>query len=242
MRLILLATLLLFLCAGSLPAFTGYEISDTFSITPTTLPVELSSFTATVTGQNFVQLIWVTQSEANLLGFHIYRAADEELASSILISDLISPTNSSSQSHYDYLDTEIAQSGRYYYWLESQEMDGSGTFHGPIFANVEMDADDEPELPAIPLQTRLRQIFPNPFNPSTTISYQMAAPGQVELNIYNARGQKVQGYHRQHAAPGYYHLQFEGRDLSGKILSSGVYHVVMICGKELSTEKIVLLK
>ncbi|MDD3533949.1 MAG: T9SS type A sorting domain-containing protein, partial [Candidatus Cloacimonetes bacterium] len=97
-------------------------------------------------------------------------------------------------------------------------------------------------LPAIPLHTGLRNIYPNPFNPSTTISYQLEDSGQADISIYNARGQKVQSYSRHHATPGYFNLLFDGKDTSGSSLSSGVYHVVMISGKQVSNQKIVLLK
>ncbi|MCB5251685.1 MAG: T9SS type A sorting domain-containing protein [Candidatus Cloacimonadaceae bacterium] len=236
----LLATVLLLLCAGYLLALTGFGVSAPFEISTDTLPVELSSFTAAVTGQNTVRISWVTQSESNLYGYYIYRGSSSELSVSSLISDLIAPANTPSQNYYVYMDNEISESGEYYYWLYSQEIDGSGTYHGPIFVQVEMDAGQG--LPAIPLHTGLRNIYPNPFNPSTTISYQLEDSGQADISIYNARGQKVQSYSRHHATPGYFNLLFDGKDTSGSSLSSGVYHVVMISGKQVSNQKIVLLK
>lgn len=209
-------------------------------ITETTLPVELSSFTVTATAQNFVRLSWVSQSETNLRGYYVYRSANGELSASTLISSLIAPSNTSSQKIYMYVDKEIPQSGHYFYWLYSMEMDGSGTYHGPV--SIFVDLDGQAGLPSIPMQTGLKSIYPNPFNPSTTISYQVQDAGQVELHIYNTRGQIVQSFSRHHATPGYFNLQFEGTDLSGNSLSSGVYHVLMTAGAHSSSQKIVLMK
>lgn len=241
MKRILLVSFLLLLSVGAMFALTGFGVSNTFSITEDTLPVELSSFTATITAQNYVSLSWVTQSESNLLGYQVYRSTDDELSASSLISGLISPTNSSSQQVYAYLDREIVQSGSYYYWLYSQEMDGSGTYHGPITVFVNLEGE-QPETPTIPQQTGLRTIYPNPFNPSTTISYQLLSPDRVEISIYNTRGQIVQSFSRHHASAGNFSVLFEGKDSSGNILSSGVYYVLMTAGAHSSNQKIVLMK
>lgn len=237
---LLIATFLL-LCAGSIFALTGFGESNTFAITEQTLPVELSSFTATATAQNYVRLSWVTQSEHNLLGYYVYRGASNEINASNLISNLIAPTNTSSMKHYTYLDKEIGESGLYFYWLYSVEIDGSDTYYGPISIMVDLDGGGS-DLPSIPLHTGLRNIYPNPFNPNTTISYQLENPSQVELSIYNARGQTVRTFSSYHASSGYYTQPFDGKDASGNTLSSGVYHVVMTAGRQVSNHKIVLLK
>jgi hypothetical protein len=236
---LLIAALLLF-CAGSIFGLTGFGESGTFGITEETLPVELSSFTAIVNTQNFVQLNWVTQSESNLLGYYVYRSTSEDLSTSIMVSGQIQPTNTSSQQNYSYLDSDIYQSAQYYYWLQSLEMDGSSSFHGPIPVLVNLEGAGE--IPAIPLETGLRAIYPNPFNPSTTISYQLKQPNTVHLNIYNAKGQKVQTLTMSHSTAGFFSVLFDGRDSGGRALASGIYRVVMTAGTEVSAQKIVLMK
>ena len=237
---LLIATLLL-LCTASLFALTGFGESNTFGITEETLPVVLSSFTATGTAQNYVQLLWVTQSETNLNGYYVYRGNDDELGTAIMVSPQIQPSNTSSQHSYIYTDMEIHASGQYYYWLQSIEMDGNSNFHGPITVLVNLDGND-PGTPNIPLETGLRAIYPNPFNPSTTISYQLQSPSDVSINIYNLRGQIIQTLNRSHSAAGYYTLVFDGKDSAGNTLPSGVYQMVMTAGKTISMQKIVLMK
>lgn len=241
MKHLLLVSVLLLLCAGSLLALTGFGESNTFAITEQTLPVELSSFTATATAQNYVRLSWVTQSEHNLLGYYVYRGASNEINASNLISNLIAPTNTSSMKHYTYLDKEIGESGLYFYWLYSVEIDGSDTYYGPISIMVDLDGGGS-DLPSIPLHTGLRNIYPNPFNPSATIAYQLKSPASVKIEVFNARGQLVKTHQTAHDAAGQYSWLFEGTDARGKALSSGVYQVVMRSGKTISSQKMVLLK
>ncbi len=241
MKITLLVATLLFFCAGSIFALTGFGESGTFEITEETLPVELSSFSASPTADNYVQLYWITQSESNLQGYYVFRSAEKELSSGIQLSGLIQPTNTSSQQSYSYLDSEIFASGLYYYWLQSMEMDGNGYYHGPVSILVNLEGSD-PDIPEIPMETGIRAIFPNPFNPSTTISYQLLSPEKVNISIYNIRGQVIQSMNRTHNAAGIYSVVFNGNDSSGNAVSSGIYYVVMNTGKRNFTQKIVLMK
>jgi len=205
-----------------------------------TLPVELSSFTATATSEQYVTLCWTTQSETNLCGFSLLRSAENTLSTAVCVSNLIPATNASQTSSYTYIDTEVEPGCSYYYWLQALELDGSSIFHGPIYIMVDNPEENEP--PLIPLETRLLPSFPNPFNPSTTIRYELKTPETVTLSIYNSRGQLVNNYHKAHSSAGTYHMVFNGVDKAGKALSSGVYYCVMNAGKVVQTSKMVLLK
>ena len=60
-----------------------------------TVPVEMSSFTATITADNYITLRWVTESETNMMGYYIFRAKNGELVEAKIVSPLIKSTNSS---------------------------------------------------------------------------------------------------------------------------------------------------
>lgn len=84
--------------------------------------------------------------------------------------------------------------------------------------------------------------FPNPFNPSTTIRFDLPASGAVELSIYNAVGQRVRTLVRQVREAGVYSLAWDGRDGEGRELASGVYLCRMVTGEYRVTRKLALVR
>ncbi len=205
-----------------------------------TLPVELSHFSATLTAQNYVQLAWVSQSETNVLGYYIYRNDKPELSSAAQICPLIHGTNTSGAQNYSYLDTDLYEEGTYYYWLQNVDMDGSSNYHG--YVSVILRIEEEGGAPSMPTITMLEDAYPNPFNPSTMIPYQIKEGGKVRIDIYNTRGQLVRSFEENHETAGRYQINWNGRDSSGKELSSGVYLYKMSAKDYNSTKKIVLTK
>ncbi len=206
-----------------------------------TLPVELSSFTGIATADHFVDLQWTTQSEANLIGYYINRNKYDTLDNSNVISPLIAATNSSQVVNYSFTDAELDPGcDRYYYWLQMAEMDGSIRYHGPISVNIALPGDGGGN--DVPQVTKLLPVYPNPFNPSTCIPYQLRTSGTVEFGIYNCKGQLVRSYQKTHAAPGTFKLTFDGMDANGNILPSGLYYCTMTSEIHNSTVKMVLLK
>lgn len=98
--------------------------------------------------------------------------------------------------------------------------------------------ESDPALPSI----ILRQNFPNPFNPTTTISYFVAADGRVELNIYNILGEKVTQVVNTYHTAGEYETLWDGRDVNGSPVGSGVYLYEIIAGDTRDSRKMLLVK
>ena len=205
-----------------------------------TLPVTLSHFSATMTAQNYVNLTWVSQTETNLMGYNVLRGNSEDLGSAMQICPMIAATNTSQAQTYTYLDKELVEDGTYYYWLQNVDMDGTTGFHGP--ASVVFSITGNTGTPSIPKVTKLEDAYPNPFNPNTTIRYQLEKPGRVEIDIYNTKGQIVRSFSQNHDAAGYYNILWDGCDNSGRALASGVYLYKMTSGKYSGTKKLVLQK
>ncbi len=88
--------------------------------------------------------------------------------------------------------------------------------------------------------------YPNPFNPSTTISFNLNQDAHVVLSIINTRGQKVRTLVNNDKITGQHQVVWDGRDNNGKIVASGVFFSTLdIVGKDLdftSVKKIILLK
>lgn len=205
-----------------------------------TLPVELSSFTATINAHNKVLLTWVTQTESNCLGYHIFRNSSDTLDSAIDLQTLITATNTSQQQVYIFEDSELQEEGTWHYWLQSLDMDGSHAFFGPFSISYYPDGGNN--NPGLPLTTELLSAYPNPFNPVTWLRYSLKEPGKVSIQIYNSRGQKVRELSAEHAQPGFYKLIWDGKDSFGKQSSSGIYFYRMSSGSFHQTRKMVLAK
>lgn len=207
---------------------------------PQTLPVELSSFTAVLTADFFVKLHWVTQSETGVSGFYVYRGTSASLDDAILISPMIDATNTTSLQEYEYTDSELFEPGTYYYWLMVQDMDGGVAYHGPTTAYF--DNSGNSGIPGIPVRTGFSSVYPNPFNPRTTISYGITKAGDVNFKIYNQKGQLVKTYNEAQKAIGYWKLDWDGTDFNGRACPTGVYYVKMHTGNQDYLTKAVLLK
>ncbi len=205
-----------------------------------TLPVTLSSFTASMSAQNFVNLMWVTQTETNVNGYYLHRADVSDLNASIMISPLIRAANTSTSQTYFFTDREIYQEGMYFYWLQSEDFDGSIAYHGPVSINVTL-GDNNNNTPTIPLVTELNSVFPNPFNPTAFISYSIAAPADVKINIYNSRGQLVRSMNAN-GNVGRHRIEWNGTDNSGNSCSTGIYYIRMQAGKDSFIRKAMLMK
>ena len=89
----------------------------------------------------------------------------------------------------------------------------------------------------IPDNFSLFSNYPNPFNPTTTISWQLVVSSPVKLTIYNLRGQKVATLIDQRQAAGFHKLTFDASELA-----SGVYFYRLKAGKHVACRKMVLLK
>ncbi len=205
-----------------------------------TLPVELSSFTATLTSQNTVNIMWVTQTETNVNGYYVYRGSSSELNAAAAVSSLIGAYNTSQQQVYQFTDTEVFEPGTYYYWLQVQDLDGSIQFHGPT--TVYFDNEGNNGTPVIPKVTELKSIYPNPFNPSTTIYYSLAKAETVDFVIYNNRGQIVRSFNEGNRGIGNHSLRWNGEDQYGRSCSTGIYYIKMTAGKDSFIRKAVLMK
>ena len=85
--------------------------------------------------------------------------------------------------------------------------------------------------------------FPNPFNPSTTVSYTVPSRGNVSVTIYDARGARVATLvDNESRVAGAYRLEWNGRSESGAMLSSGIYFARVEQAGAVRTKKMVLLK
>lgn len=188
-------------------------------------------------------IAWTAESSDQSCWIQRPAQRSEKLPTAIMINNglIDNGTTSGTQISYTYTDTEVYHQARYYYWLEDRNLIGESSYHGPLMVFIHAEGE-EPEIPAIPVETKLFSAFPNPFNPSTNLRYSMKEAGDVRIEVYNVKGQILKTFESNHNQPGYYQVNWDGRDANGRLAGTGVYFYRMISGKYSSTKKMVLAK
>jgi hypothetical protein len=104
-----------------------------------------------------------------------------------------------------------------------------------------------PDTPAgrdadTPSMTSLGEAYPNPFNPTTTIPFNLVSSETVTLRIYDARGKLVRTLRNETMPAGVHQAVWDGRDDVGNQAATGVYFVRLVAGSQQMTKKVVMLK
>ena len=180
----------------------------------TPLPIEISTFTSSVKGRD-IFLNWITVTEINTSHFEVERktGSDTEWKT---IASVKAHGNTNSPREYSFADKKL-NSGLYNYRLKLLDNNGSYSYSETVFAEVEL-----------PDHFVLNQNYPNPFNPFTTIDFQIPITGKVKLNIYNSIGEKINVLQDRILQAGTYSLHWDGRDINGNEIPSGIYFYELI--------------
>jgi len=115
-----------------------------------------------------------------------------------------------------------------------------GTYCGLVSVNI----DDIPMevTGTLPIsQPSILGIYPNPFNPSTTISFSLQRQDAAELSIYDAVGQKIAAIVNDTLPPGHYSYCWNA-DMGNQTVSSGIYFAVLKTSSGIVTNKMLLLR
>jgi len=213
-----------------------------YNFIPTVIPVELSSFNATVVNGK-VRLDWYTASETNNSGFVIERSQDGVNFKDIYF---IGGNGTTTQRNiYSYTDVDVSF-GVYYYRLKQIDMDGTVNYHNVVSVDL-----------GLPKSLLLEQNFPNPFNPSTKIRYTIPdvilssskddeggitfrnsqSDSKVTLKVYDILGNEVATLVNEYKQPGLYEVEFDASKLT-----SGMYVYKLSVGNYSSVRKMLLMK
>lgn len=116
-----------------------------------------------------------------------------------------------------------------------------GAFDGSIFS---ITSDQFPNVveQELPRKLTLLGNHPNPFNPSTAISFTLPSSGVINLSIYNIAGQKVRELVNGPISAGSHSMVWDGLDASGKAVSSGVYLSRLKMGRQTVAGRMLLAK
>ncbi|MFA5834528.1 MAG: T9SS type A sorting domain-containing protein [Bacteroidota bacterium] len=176
----------------------------------TVLPVELTSFTAVISG-NRVELLWKTETEVDNYGFEIERSM-MITGTWEKIGFVNGAGNSNAPKSYSFTD-DMVSGGQYSYRLKQIDRNGNFTYHNRIEVNVNLVAGTY----------QLMQNYPNPFNPATTIRFSIKNVEQATVKVYDVTGREVTTLFNDIAQAGQvYNVQFNA---SG--FASGMYFYVL---------------
>jgi hypothetical protein len=172
---------------------------------------------------------------SNRLSTWQFVSKDEATVSQAItyISDLLTDADPSN----DELAKDIAER------INKGEKVGAGVIPLSItqIAYVPPPDDNLYESKDVPLVSRVGN-YPNPFNPQTTISYELGASAPVELAVYDIRGRKVRSLVRGEVQAGYQSVTWNGTDDSGRTVASGVYFYRLRVGDKIVTRRMVLVR
>ena len=203
------------------PVDSGYSIDNRPPGPPSSFVV------ATQPGQGN-QLDWTAPTDPDLYEFRVYRGT----SSNFEPSDGILLTTTTQTDVFD----AVASPWQYHYLVAA--VDWSGNESAPVEPSVTTDVGGR-----IPARSELHQNVPNPFNPSTTITYDVAAPGgRVALEVFDVRGQLIRTLVDAQQAPGSRSVHWDGRDNRGQRVVSGLYFYRLRVGDLAFTRKMTIVQ
>lgn len=203
------------------------------------LPITLDRFEVQYENSS-VAVKWTTESETQNLGYIIKRAvkygeddySPYEVIASYQDNDDLLGAGTSVESHsYLYIDKSVKPGVSYSYILQDVDYNGVIASHGPVSIVIPENFLVENE------NFKLGRNFPNPFNPSFTIPFELMTAMDVDIAMYNINGQKIMTIAKGNFEPRQYQFRVNASNLN-----SGIYFVRTIIGDEVHTQKMTLLK
>jgi hypothetical protein len=170
------------------------------------IPVELASFTSSVSENNVV-LTWTTASEKNNYGFEVERSSNKTDWTNAGFVKGFGTTAEGKE--YSFTDQKLP-SGRYSYRLKQIDFDGTVEYHA--LAN-EVNV-------GLPESFSISQNYPNPFNPSTKIDFTVADASGIVIELFDITGGKIAEIVNSSFEPGFYSVVIDAQKYK---LSSGTF-------------------
>jgi hypothetical protein len=188
------------------------------------VPVELNSFSVYVSGKT-VKLDWSTATETNNLSFDVQRKYDAIVWQTI---GSIKGNGTTTQTQYYSFSDDLSNysSSKISYRLKQVDLDGSFTYSNEISVDNNIVSSFE-----------LEQNFPNPFNPSTKIRFNIPMTEKVRIEVFNAVGNKAATLLNEVKEAGSHELQ-----LNADNWATGVYFYKISAGNFSATKKMLLIK
>ena len=192
------------------------------------LPVELTTFEA-IAGEGQVTLRWRTESELDNNHFVLYkRKVGEDIFRKL--TEIPGHGTTTEPHDYEFVDRFVQNSVTYEYQISDVDITGREIIHEQIVSAT-------PSRTIAPLDFALCPNYPNPFNPTTTIRYDVKETGIVSLKLFDLLGREVATLVYSSVPAGSYSIDWDAGHLP-----SGLYLCRMEAERFVETRKMVLLK
>jgi hypothetical protein len=202
------------------------------------LPVELLSFNA-ISGNKQVILTWTTVSEINNDAFIIKRSLDNKNFE--VLAEVEGQGSVSHRTDYTYIDKSVFNGMTYYYQLADRSINGVITYHTVVNATPNIKEIDIEQIDILVEKFSLYNNYPNPFNPETTIKFDIPTNNngilKIKLSIYNSLGQLVSELYEGSISGGQYEVKWNAGSLP-----SGLYYISFQSSEYNKTQKMILMK
>lgn len=181
---------------------------------------------------NKVYIRWRTESERSVSGYHLSRQDDDE---HLRINKTLIPAQggAATSAEYLFIDSEVKADKSYIYKLVQVDLNGNESEAGTV--GIRTDA-------WVPQHYFLDSNYPNPFNPSTTIKFGLPEQTKVVLDIFNIRGEKICRLSDQIMSAGIHSVEWDGTNMIGRQVSSGVYFYKLKAGTYQKISKMLLAR
>lgn len=193
-----------------------------FYVTEPPTSVAVTAFDATASA-GVVMLRAAFLSDLDVEAVNVYRGGE----ASPLIQ--IESVSTGGGSRFEYTDPSVTPGETYRYRIGVVDRDGE--FYSPIVT-----------VSVNPFRTTLSQNHPNPFNPTTEITFTVATAGPVSIDVYDIAGHLIRHLLAGEQTAGEHVARWDGRDEHGNPAASGVYFYRLDAGKYTATRRMVLLK
>jgi PKD repeat protein len=226
-----------------------YELSDadTFQITVMPLddppgsfellsPPDSADYPAT---EWSIEFVWESSENVDLndsISYNFYLSRDKQFLNPVVVIESRKGTSL-------ILNTPAAGS----YWWRVIAKDAKPPLDDGVkcdrdFQIIIVSSGIESDENNLPKTYGLSQNFPNPFNPETVIQYQLPKPGTVRLSVYDLCGRCVRTLVNEKMHAGYHQIVWDGKDLNGKYVASGMYFFDIDVNGFISKKKMILLR
>lgn len=204
------------------------------------LPFIIADFSTSYTS-GIVSLSWISLSENEIAGYHIYRNSNDNLTEAIRITQNIIPAyNANDVQSYTFSDQNTDESTGYYYWIQIVDMIGNVEYYGYVYIYTGNTSVNEDIVVSLN-RTYLANVYPNPLKISSYANFEVSVKEseKANLRIFNIKGQLVKEFHDLN--PGIHNIVWDGKSTNNKYCASGVYFYKLSSPKTKIVKKMLII-